>query len=71
MKKNKKGCGGGGGCYLLTYFWGLEYFQGGLSIFRGGLRNFFWGGVEKFFFLGGGVLLKIFGGFEKFSGKES
>ena len=35
MKKNEKGYGGGG-CYLLTYFWGLEYFQGGLSNFRGG-----------------------------------
>ena len=34
---------GGGGCYLLTYFLGLEYFQGGLSNFRGGLKNF-WGG---------------------------
>ena len=36
--------GGGGGCYLLTYFWGLEYFQGGLSNFRGGWEIFLGGG---------------------------
>ena len=69
MKKNEKGYGGGGGggvICMLTYFWGLEYFQGGLSNFRGGLRNFW--GIKKFFW--GGVGLNKFGGFEKFSGEE-
>ena len=42
MKKKMKMDVWGGGCYLLTYFWGLEYFQRELSNFRGGLRNF-WG----------------------------
>ena len=46
-----------GGGYLLTYFWGLRYFQGGVEKFLGwvenfsggGLRNFRGGGVENFF----------------------
>ena len=39
--------GGGGGCYLLTYFWGLKYFQRGLSNFRGGAKKFL-GGLKNF-----------------------
>ena len=32
-RKGKKGCWGKG--YLLTYFWGLYFFEWGLDIFRG------------------------------------
>ena len=52
MKKNEKGCGGGGGLLSVNIFLGVGIFSKGLSNFRGGLRNFRGGGaVEKF--LGG------------------
>ena len=59
----------GGGGYLLTYFLGLKYFQGGLRNipgggvrnFRGGLRNFLGGGLMNFR-RGGGVIEKFQGG---------
>ena len=72
MKKKIKREVGVGGCYLLAYFWGLEYFQRGLNNFRGGWEIF--GGIktlsggEGWEIFGGGWGWKIFRGFEKFSG---